>query len=231
MQDNQVIRALIHLIEEINVQPGEKIPTEAELASMLGVSRPVIREAVSALEAMGLLVARKGSGRVLHSLKIGTAILLLADYIPPSRKWILDLLSVRQIIESGILPSAAQAITEDDIRHLEDLVSTMENKAKSGEYFGFEDRQFHLMLYKRLNNEIVNMILEVFWNLYDKLHSDDVAHSQRLDETAAHHRRILQALKAGDIQRAQHFMNSHFYDTGYALSSKVDAANPPSPLS
>ena len=75
----------------------------------------------------------------------------------------------------------------------------MEAKAQKSDYFGQEDKQFQLLLYRNIGNEVLNELLELFWAIYDQLAIDALDHSQRLDETAAHHCRILTALKDGDI--------------------------------
>ena len=217
-KDQTVSRQLVDLLDARGLKPGDRIPGELELAGLLGVSRPVVREAISALEATGLFATRKGSGRVLMPFSFSSALGLISRYVTPKGKWLLDLLAIRQVLENNMLPLAAARLSADDFDDLERLVGAMEAKALAGTYFGDEDRQFHLALYKALNNEVLDGILKLFWTMYDQLDIDELAHSQRLDETAAHHRRILTALKAGDIRRAQHHLDTHFYDTGYALS-------------
>ena len=218
----EIAKQLLDLIDRRGFEPGDKIPTEQELSDALEVSRPVVREALSVLEAMGIFAARQGSGRVLMPFDFGTVLGMLADYVTPKGKWLLDLLAVRQVLESNLLPAAAPTITGATLDEIEEVTKTMERKALRGEYFGAEDRQFHALLYKGINNEVLDGLLEFFWRVYDNLNIDDQAHSQRLDETAAHHRRILDALRAGDIRRAQHHLNTHFYDTGFALTRHTD---------
>ena len=219
---NPTALALLRLIERRGTRPGERIPAEPALAVELGVSRPVLREALAVLEALGLLAARKGSGRVLMLFDFGDALAALAGYAPAGGRWLLDLLAVRQALESSLLSVAAATLTEDDFQDLEEVSAEMERKAEAGAYFGAEDQRFHALLYRNLNNEVLQGILAFFWQVYDQLGTGDLAHSQRLDETAAHHRRILVALRAGDIRRAEHHLNAHFYDTGFALSRHAE---------
>lgn len=229
MQLDAILQRLVGLILEAGIGIGDKIPTEYELSERLSVSRPVIREALAALEAVGVVEARRGSGRILSSLDIGTLTTRLFSYFPASGKWVMDLLTVRQVMEVNMLQSAIPQLSDADIDAIEQLVRRMEEKARLGQYFGPEDRAFHIALYRRMNNDAMLMVLNMFWNMYDSVHTESVEHSQRLDETAAHHRRILDAIRASDIPRTQHFMNSHFYDTHFAIGSRLglDAPAPP----
>ncbi len=222
MSGNPIVQGLVRLIAEKKLKPGDTIPAELDLCVSLGVSRPVLREAISALEAIGLLTARKGSGRVLMPFNFGVAFAALAQHVTPKSKWLLDLLAIRQVLETNLLPVAASSISPEDYARLEETVAVMEAKALAGAHFAAEDRQFHSLLYGGLNNDVMLGLLNLFWTVYDQIDTDDLAHSQRLDETAAHHRRILAALQEGDIRRAQHHLNTHFYDTSFALSHLAD---------
>jgi GntR family transcriptional regulator, transcriptional repressor for pyruvate dehydrogenase complex len=220
------IHRLVRIFRDRDLKPGDKVPSEMEVSGLLGLSRPVVREAFSVLEAAGLLMARKGSGRVLMPFGFGSVVSLLSNFAVSRGKLLLDLLAIRQIIESNMLPAAAAAMPPEDLEEIERLVAAMEAKAARNEYFGEEDRRFHALLYRCLNNEVLQGLLELFWAMYHELDTEALSHSQRLDETAAHHRRILSAIKSGDIRRAQHHLDTHFYDTAYALthSSFADSA-------
>lgn len=228
------VHRLVQVFRDRELKPGDKVPGEMEVAALLGVSRPVIREAFSVLEAAGLLMARKGSGRVLMPFGFGSVVSLLSNYAVPRGKLLLDLLAVRQAIEGNMLQAAAAIMPAADLLEIERLVEAMEAKAARNEYFGEEDRHFHALLYRCLENEVLQGLLELFWAMYHQLDTNALSHSQRLDETAAHHRRIFNALKAGDVRRAQHHLDTHFYDTAYALTHSVAAeskSEPPAMLS
>src|SRR5262245_145021 len=116
---NLITRQLVQLFDDRGLKPGDRIPAEIDLASTLAVSRPVVREAMSVLEATGLLVARKGSGRVLLPFSFGSAMSLLARHVTPKGTWLLDLLAVRQALESTMLSLAATKMTRRDFDELE----------------------------------------------------------------------------------------------------------------
>lgn len=222
--ETSTVHRLVKIFRDRGLKAGDKVPGEMEVCALLGLSRPVVREAFSVLEAAGLLVARKGSGRVLLPFGFDAVVNLLSSYAVSQNKLILDLLAVRQVIESNMLPAAAAIMKSEDLDEIEKLVEAMEEKATRNAYFGEEDRKFHALLYRGLDNEVLQGLLTLFWSMYNQLHTDTLSHSQRLDETAAHHRRIFTALKAGDIRRAQHYLDAHFYDTAFALTHGAAAA-------
>lgn len=209
---------LTSLFAERGLKAGDRLPPEVELCKMLDVSRPALREALSALEAVGMLATRKGSGRVLLPMDFNTALMGLANFVPLKNKRLLDLLFVRQLLEVNILPVAAPKISPEAMQQLEEMTRRIEEKARSGEFFADEDYQFHRLLYSGLGNEVMNGVLDLFWSTFSRLDPYRLSHSQRLDETAAHHRRIFDAVKEGDIRKAQYHLDAHFYDTAFAVS-------------
>jgi GntR family transcriptional regulator, transcriptional repressor for pyruvate dehydrogenase complex len=217
LETTHVVSRLKAEFSQRGLMPGDSFPAELELAAALKVSRPVVREALSVMDAVGVSSPRKGSGRVLNAFHFGNLLESLVAIADPPSEWLRDLLVLRQALEGAMLARAFPHMTEATFRMLEQLVLAMENKASRGATFTDEDRRFHLTLYQSLNNDALNGLLQLFWSMYDRLDASTLSHSQRLDETAAHHRKILTALKSGDIARAQHQLDAHFYDTGYAI--------------
>jgi GntR family transcriptional regulator, transcriptional repressor for pyruvate dehydrogenase complex len=218
-----------HLLQRIKgylqatgAQPGDRIPGENELSETLGASRPAVREALVALEAVGLLASRKGSRRVVQSVDFGTVLRQLADFVDIDKRRMLDLLFIRQILEVQTLPVAVPKLSSEAMERLGAVTRTIEEKAARGEHFSADDREFHLLLYSGLGNEVLDGLLGMFWASYDRIDPAKMVHSQRIEETAAHHRRIFDALAEGDIRKAQHHLDKHFYDTAYAIMHQGD---------
>ena len=219
---DQLLPRLTGFLRSQGARPGDRIPGENELSTTLGASRPAIREALVVLEAIGMLHARRGSGRVVQPVDFTTLFSRLANFMTIEDQHLLDLLFVRQILEVNMLPVAAPKLSSSAIKRLEKITCSIENKAARGEYFAADDREFHLLLYSGLNNEILNGILILFWGAYERLDPACMRHSQRLEDTAAHHRRILNAIIASDLRLAQNHLDTHFYDTAYVLSRPKD---------
>lgn len=204
--------------------PGDKIPSEAEFCRHLGVSRPKIREALRSLETLGIVAGRQGCRRTMLAADFGTLPGSLRGPSALDHDYLLDFLAIRQTLEFNTLPTALPHISADAFRELEDIVATMENRALFGNTFLEEDRRFHKLLYKGTGNRVMQELLDLFWKMFATIDRHAMTHSERLEETAGHHRRILEALRAGDSRRAQYHLDTHFYDIAWALEHRDDRA-------
>jgi DNA-binding FadR family transcriptional regulator len=211
---------VMRVIHEKQILPGQRLPTEAEFCSILGISRPAVREALSALETLGAVVSRQGSGRVLMPLNFSALVGSLGGIFALSDSRILDLLAVRQALEVSILPIAMHKIEPQTMFDLEEAVSRMEERAAAGEHFPEDDRRFHALLYRDHGNEALSGLLDLFWQMFCAIDPQVLAHQERLVETAGHHRRIFDAISDGDMRKAQHHMETHFHDIAFALSQE-----------
>jgi len=212
------VSRVMRVIRERDIEPGQRLPTEAEFCAILGISRPAVREALSALEMLGAVVVRKGSGRVLMPLNFGALLGNLGGLFALREIRVLDLLAVRQVLEVNILPAAMLKFTPATLAELGQVVDAMETLARNGQHFAAYDRRFHGLLYMDFGNETLTGLLDLFWQLFCAIDPNVLAHKERLEETADHHRRILTALQAGDIRKAQYHLETHFYDIAFALS-------------
>lgn len=214
---------VMRVIHEKQIAPGQKLPTEAEFCSILGSGRPAVREALCALETIGVVASRRGSGRVLMPLNFSGLVGSLGGIFALSDSRILDLLAVRQALEVSILPFAMQKIGPQAMRELEEAVVHMEERAAAGEPFHEDDRRFHALLYRDHGNEALSGLLDLFWRMFCAIDPHALSHRERLEDTAGHHRRIFDAVADGDIGRAQHHLDVHFADIAFALSQDRSA--------
>ncbi|SFZ80692.1 DNA-binding transcriptional regulator, FadR family [Devosia enhydra] len=223
---DQLVQRIVDLVRRKGIGEGERIPGETDLSAELGVSRPAVREALMSLEAVGMLVSRKGSGRVLQRMDFGAVLQKVATLAPLDDRRMLELLSIRQLLEVGFLAESISRMTPQSLDALGRVTAEIEAKAARGDYFAEEDQTFHLLLHSGLENAVLNGILSLFWTSYRRIDPERMSHSQRLDETAAHHRRIHDAIRAGDVRRAQHHLDRHFYDTAYVIANTPGGGEP-----
>jgi DNA-binding FadR family transcriptional regulator len=193
------------------LRSGDVVPSELELASELKVGRPALREALGALEVIGIVQSRQGARRTLGTFDMGAVIRTLTIGLVPDLQALRSLLEVRRVLEVGFLPQAAVKLTPKEIAHLRSLTDTMQEKASRGEVFVKEDQAFHAAIYHRLDNPILWGLLEAFWELFDHMGAETRT-GTNLPETAASHARIVDALAAGELALAVHHLNSHFFD-------------------
>ncbi|MDX6281920.1 MAG: hypothetical protein QOH03_2991, partial [Kribbellaceae bacterium] len=157
-------------ILERGLKAGDPLPNEQELMVQLGVGRHPLREAMKALQAVGIIEIRHGHGTyvgqlTLQSLEDGLAFRLSQSMAGDLRD-VRNVLEVRQALEVGLASEVVAHFSTTGVSHLEALVSAMESKAALGEYFPTEDWAFHEALYEPLGNALIIDLLSVFWRTF-----------------------------------------------------------------
>lgn len=208
LSDELYFRLATHLHVE-GIEAGGSLPSEAELCSALGVGRQRLREALSVLEAFGVVVGRQGARRVWRGFRASDFVLrgvnLLGDLEVATR----ELLEVRHALETSLLPAAIPRLEAADLQRLRRLSNEMVELALRGESFAAQDEQFHRGLLAPLGNAVVDSFLQSFWTVFTASPNDeDVVEDP---EIAAMHGRIIDAIEAGDARRAVHELDAHFY--------------------
>ncbi|TWE22768.1 FadR/GntR family transcriptional regulator [Prauserella muralis] len=202
------------LIVDRGLTPGSPLPTEFELMEALEVSRHPLREAMKALEAVGIVDIRHGYGTYVGSVPLSAleaglafrgALSVRGDYAD-----IRNLLEVREVLETGLVGRVLAAYDRIDLAALEDAVSAMERQARQGRYAPEQDWRFHETLYRPLGNDLVLDLLQVFWKVFHALDAQLPRADDTPEATASWHRAILEALRARDEAAVRSAMNEHF---------------------
>ena len=201
------------LSNEIN--PGDRLPAERDLCETFQVSRPVIREAISILEAQGLLESKGGSGNYVRALKGGDVSNSLGMFISTQSKSVsmMDLLEVRRVLEVQIVRLAAERITEAGIEYLEQLLDLMSDLIDDPGTFAQRDLEFHVALAKESQNPLFEIILEPLADVMLQLIYVGSNLPGTAKEACQYHRVILDRLKEKDVDGAALAMINHLGQT------------------
>jgi DNA-binding FadR family transcriptional regulator len=208
--------ALKDYIFENQLQSGDPLPSENELAEQLGVSRNSVREAVKALVSLGVVESRRGSGLFVQSFSL-TPLLNSLPYALMSESALQaleDLLEVRRVLEVAMIDRAMNTFTDKDIAYLDDLLARMYGFASKGQPCLAEDREFHRFLFKNVGNQVLLKLLDIFWIVFQKSlqHVDIVVDivDTRPMSTYQDHVSIVEAIKARDVAAAQMALARHY---------------------
>src|SRR5690349_15691572 len=117
-----IVAQLLLLIREKKLCPGDKLPPERELAVMMGVSRPSLREALRSLSIMHVVELRHGSGTYVTSLEPEILVEHLDFVFALDDSTYLQLFETRKILEPGICSLAAQRISDEELAQLESCI-------------------------------------------------------------------------------------------------------------
>ncbi|KAF0189710.1 MAG: GntR family transcriptional regulator transcriptional repressor for pyruvate dehydrogenase [Desulfobulbaceae bacterium] len=193
--------------------PGDKLPPERELSQMFGVSRPSVREALNILSSAGLVMSYQGGGTVVLSLVDPNQGNSLSELIRNEQERALEVIEVRKCMESWTAYYAAQRALPDDLRRLEDIVTSM-NKNLTGHLPPEDfDANFHITIARATHNIVwMHMMHSIFdamkefqrgvWRVVYNTHED---HSLLYN----HHLAILTAIRAKDAEGAREAMMLH----------------------
>ena len=109
---------LLEMIEELGLQPGDRLPVERDLAVRLDVSRSTVREAIRTLSSMGVLAARQGSGTYVTDLSTARLAAPLQIAVERNATSASQLMDVRGMLEVGATELAATRATPKDIKQI-----------------------------------------------------------------------------------------------------------------
>jgi DNA-binding FadR family transcriptional regulator len=197
------------LIARGEFPPGSRLPTERELAQLLGVSRPSVREGLIALEVEGLVDVRVGSGIYVRRARAGIANPdTLGDSPGP-----FELLRARRVIEGEVAEIAARTARDSDIAGIAEAVRMMKSDIHGGDVYETGDRLFHVRIAEATRNTVLVSVVNMMWDLrnspvYASLMRHAVTDGVR-SRSVTDHERILKALAARDPAAAKAAMRKH----------------------
>jgi GntR family transcriptional repressor for pyruvate dehydrogenase complex len=205
-------KALEHYIVAHNLQPGDKLPTEAQLSTIFGTSRTVVRETMKLFEVLGIVSIETGRGTFLRAFDMGSILSNLPAEIIFRSDDMEEILEVRRYLEQYCVEKAAQ-IARTQPKHpmlmeMQDSVSAMKKRAAAGEDMWSEDVRFHRALAQLADNRILLMILEIFWSLRPRFPIDNSRPA--LQARYQRHQNFINILLTGDAQNALRENEIHF---------------------
>ncbi len=210
----EIVNQIKQLISSGELKPGDRIPSERELASLLGVSRPSVREAIMVLEAMGFLESRQGGGTYVKALTESSIMDPLAKLVEKRDPELLrSLAEVRMGLESWSAYLAALRANEKDIAELRRLYYVMEQQAKRGGWDPEVDAEFHYAITAASHNSLQMHVLDSIHSLFHTTIQvalmefyQQEGHIQLL---LTHHKEIMEAIAAHEPELSRQKMMTH----------------------
>ncbi len=205
----EIITKLLSLIRGRELQPGSKLPPERELAAMLQVSRPSLREALRALSIMHVIEMRQGDGTYISSLEPS----LLADdlgfiFLMDDSTFI-QLFEARRIVEAGIAALAAQRITEEQLADLEVCLTKAAATIGSHQAFLEADLDLHAQITEAAGNPFLTRFMASISQLGLASRGRTVEIPGVAEQALEDHRAIIAAIKKRDPEAARQAMLAH----------------------
>lgn len=200
---------MLELIRSGNLRPGDKVPTEHELAAAFQVSRPVVREALRGLSIMGIVESRQGSRCYVTDLAPSRLLAPLQFVIPLDESNAGALFQARIVVEAELLRLGALNVGAKHAERLEALVVAGHQLVTDPVAFRVLDLEFHRLLMQLAGNPFLERIAQSLYELgmeYRRVASETPGVIAR---SAAEHAAIVDALKARDATAAAEAMRTH----------------------
>lgn len=211
-----VIDQISSLIKKGAFKAGDKLPPERIMASKLGVSRPSVREAYSALEIVGVLESRVGSGTYVKSGNIDNFFENKIKDIANKEESPYEIIGLRKIIEPEIVALATKNANSQDISEIEDVLKKMRSQIKGGDSYTLEtDRMFHIAIAKASKNSVLLNVLGYIIDLskerlWENIREQLVKSPGHLIKDIEYHEKVFNCIKNKDIKNARLIMKKHF---------------------
>ncbi|MDR1932604.1 MAG: FadR family transcriptional regulator [Spirochaetales bacterium] len=193
-------------------KPGEKLPSENELASSLGVSRVSIREGLQKLVTLGLLETRHGEGTFVKEITPDLYLNALFPMLVLEHTSVFHVLEYRRSMDTGAVALAVRRATEDDIAELERIMVVMKDSSADPERFAEADLDFHLAVAKAAKNPIFIKVNSIIKNTLSASMTG-IVQALGPRDGLFYHRKILDAIKTGNTAEAVRLMDEHVVKT------------------
>ncbi len=205
------------LIFEGQLPPGSRLPAERELAELLGVSRPILREALNQLEARRLIERRSKSGNYVCTAIPESLREPIEEIVDSNIVGLKDVIEIRKVLELWAVQKAARSASRESVATLERCIRTMKETAelRTEEQFRLHraaDMEFHETLARMTGNPIYVHLFHFF----AKLVSRSILLSRRLlangfpESNLRVHEEILNAIRQRDPSKAKEAVRAHF---------------------
>ena len=207
---NEAIRNYVkQYILDQGLNPGDPLPPEGQLAQELGVARSSVREAVKALQSLGIVEVRRGHGIYVREYNFDPIVEMFSYGMRFDTATLAKLIQVRIWLEAAVVEDAVSQISPEDVVLLESVIEAWEERVEAGEPDSDLDEQFHRILYSALDNDLLIKLFEVFWIAFENLDIEAIRRSDPAVELKDH-QAILQAVRDRNASLARQCLLQSF---------------------
>lgn len=210
---DEIVEQIQNSIKNRELQPNDVLPSEREMAKMLNVSRPPLREALNKLEAQGFIEIHRGRRVTVKS--IGEAMLpgMLAKGMADDVDLSMQLLEIRKVLETWAASQACRFATDEEIGELQDICAEMYDGFQKPDFGLSSDAKFHMAIYNATHNvvftHLMSTLFDLLWQSHKVVRNIMLSKKGNLEALMTQHLAILEAIKARDARTARKEMLGH----------------------
>ena len=206
---DKVAERIKYLIKDQQLQPGDRLPPERELAELMGVSRPVIRSALHALSNMKIIEIRGKAGTFINSLEPKQLVEHLEFVFPLNDSTYLDLMKVRMVVEPALAEFAARNMTDEKICMLERCLDRSKAAINDPEAFLEMDLELHRIIFNCARSPILCAFMNSLVEIGIHSRRSTVMIPEMRHIASEDHEALVKALKSRDPEAAGRAMHDH----------------------
>lgn len=211
---------ITQLVVNGDFKPGDRLPSEYELAQRLGVGRSTVREAIKLLVSQNVLEIHRGNGTFVCQQTGVSSDPLGLKFIPDKKKLGLDLCEIRFMIEPKIAMLAAQNATLAEIAQMQTLCDEIRDMIYAGENYGEKDKQLHTLIAACTRNLVIPNLIPILNEAIPLF--IDITRQQAKMQTIETHQAVVNAIRARDGQAAYDAMWQHLLDNQRSIQALAD---------
>lgn len=205
---SELLKYLAALPEDENT----RIPPLSELSTMLGLSVASLREQLEVARMMGIVEIKPKAGIRKNKYRVKPALIASLTYgVEVNSKLFWQVADLRKHLESSYFIEAVQLLSTTDKEELTAIVKKAQQKLRSipSQLPNIEHRDFHLTIYRRLNNHMVCQMLETYWDLYRLTGMDVYTDINYVDRVWQYHGRIVDQIINGNFTSGMQILLEH----------------------
>lgn len=215
----EIVRQIQALVQQGQLKPGDRLMTERQLAEQFGVSRVTVRQAMSVLQAMGLIESKVGNGTFARGSQVPT-VTVLASMLNPPRSLLLEQLELRRLIEPEVARLAASRATPAHVRDMARYLEAQERMLKLGKPFVEEDSAFHMAIARSAGNDLLVRMMDSIHELLRESREHSLGAPGGMARSLEGHRRVIEAIRRGDPRAAHRAMLRHVLEVESTITGR-----------
>ena len=204
-----IVQQFHELINRGKLLPGERLPSERDLACQFNVSRSSVREAIRSMELQGLVVSKPGSGTFISELYEDSIGDLVAAAIRTETKHLSDIFEIRHLMEPAIAGLAAVRASKADLQNMRQILKTQKKQIENGETGVESDTAFHFALALATHNTALVSMVNAIEDILTKSRDQSLQRPGRPERSLESHLQILTMIEQGDSNNAVTAMDHH----------------------
>ena len=208
---DEVIFQLHEMIHRGDLRPGDRLPPERDLARLLGVSRPTVRDGIGSLVAVGVLQSRRGAGTFVVKTEGSPTLDSNPLRLMASLRGftVAETFEARKSLEMAIASLAADRATGEELAQMSEEVAEMFASLDNPAQYLIHDMRFHQTIAAASGNRILTSLMNMLATLLLDMRSKTVNRARDLKESAEMHRNIYSAIRRRDVAAASAAMRDH----------------------